>query len=186
MPQQETSLEVLIWMQNGIHLRGTPRAILLHLLNLALMLPLKHAIARDVIPLPLHILTHLLQDNSVIHTRLLQHRNQILRRERPVRAAVRLTGARQGLRGQLLARVRRIAAATAVGVAADIAVRVTHVVAVLLVELLVRHQLEAAPPEDQALLEREADALQEERVLQTAEVLEVGVLAKCAVQVLHA
>lgn len=150
------------------------------------MLPLEDAVTRDVIPLPLDIVPDLPQHLPVIDARLLEQRDQILRCESPVRAAVRLAGAGQWLGGELLAGVGRVAAAAAVGVAANVAVGVANVVAVLLVELLVGHELEAAPPEDQTFFEREADALQEEGVLQAAEVLEVRVLAEGTVQVLHA
>jgi hypothetical protein len=53
-------------------------------------------------------------------------------------------------------------------------------------ELTVGYQLEGFPPEDDALLHVQADAFQEERVLQSALVLEMAVLPQFAVQVLHA
>lgn len=104
----------------------------------------------------------------------------------PIRAPVRLPGPGGVLGKNLLAAVRAVPAATAVRVAADVAVHVPHVVAVLLVEGVVGDLAEARPPEDEALLKVEPDALEEERVLQPAVVLEVGVAAEGAVQVRHA
>jgi hypothetical protein len=86
----------------------------------------------------------------------------------------------------LLAAVGAVAAAAAVGVAADVAVDVAHVVAVLLVEGVVGDLAERGPPEDEALLQVESDALEEERVLQPPEVLEVCVAPERPVQVRHA
>ena len=86
----------------------------------------------------------------------------------------------------LLARVRGVAASAAVGVAADVAVGVADVVAVLLVEGVVGDEAEGGAPEAQAFVERQADAFEEEGVLQAAEVLEVGVGAKGEVEVVHA
>jgi hypothetical protein len=53
-------------------------------------------------------------------------------------------------------------------------------------ELTVGYQFEGFSPEDDALLHVQADAFQEERVLQSALVLEMAVLAQFTVQVLHA
>lgn len=47
-------------------------------------------------------------------------------------------------------------------------------------------ELEALPPEKNALLQIQANALQEERVLQPAEMLQVAVLPKFTVEILHA
>lgn len=99
---------------------------------------------------------------------------------------MRLAGTWQRLGQDLLARVRRVPSAAAVRVAADVAVRVADVVLVFLVEFVVGHELEGAPPEDDAFFQTEADAFEEERVLQTAVVLEVRVCAQRHVQVLHA
>ena len=62
----------------------------------------------------------------------------------------------------------------------------SHVVAVLLVEGVVRDEAEPFAPEGEAFVEREADALKEEGVLQPAVVLQVRGAAQRAVQVRHA
>lgn len=61
-----------------------------------------------------------------------------------------------------------------------------HVVAVFFVELVVGDFAERGTPEDEAFLEVEPDAFEEEGVLQAPEVLEMGIAAERAVQVLHA
>lgn len=86
----------------------------------------------------------------------------------------------------LLAAKGAVAASSPVRVAAHVAVRVTHIVSVVLVELVVGDFVERAAPEHEALLEIQADALEEQRVLQTSEVLEVSVPPEGAVQVGHA
>ena len=85
-----------------------------------------------------------------------------------------------------MARVWRVAAPAPVGIAAHVAVRVPDVVAVLLVELLVCHEPEAVAPEAQRFVEGEPDALEKERVLQTAKVLEVRAGVEGVLEVRHA
>lgn len=185
MTQQEAALEVLIRMQNRVELRAIPSAVLLDLLDLVAVLVLKHAVARNMVPLPLYIVAHLVERLPVVHTRLLEQTNQVVWRESAVGAAVRLARSWQRFRRQLLTRVRRVALATPVGVASYIAVGVANVVAVLLVELLVGDELEAAPPEYETFFQVEADAFEEECVLQTSKMFEVRVLPQRAVKVLH-
>lgn len=62
----------------------------------------------------------------------------------------------------------------------------TDVVAILLVELVVGRAGEAAAPEDERLLERQANALEEQAVLPPRRVLEVLLLAQRVVHVAHA
>jgi hypothetical protein len=80
-----------------------------------------------------------------------------------------------------------VAAAAAVRVAAHVAVRVPHVVAVFLVERVFSDELERRAPEDEAFLETEPDAFEEERVLlQPAVMLKVAVFPECRVEVFYA
>lgn len=104
----------------------------------------------------------------------------------PIRAAVCLAGPWRVFRKDLLAAKGAVATASSVRVATDISVRVANVVPVFLVECVVRDLVEAAPPEHERLLEVESDALQEQRVLKTTVVFEVGIAAKRPVQVRHA
>lgn len=104
----------------------------------------------------------------------------------PVRTPVGLARPRRMLGQNLLTAKRTVATASPVRVAADVAVCVPDVVPVLLVERVVRHLVEGAAPEGEALLQVQADALEEERVLQTAVVLEVSVATQRPVQVGHA
>ena len=60
------------------------------------------------------------------------------------------------------------------------------VVAVFLVELVIGVVFEALPPEEDAILQSQADAFQEEGVLQPAEMFQVVVFAQGEVQVAHA
>jgi len=99
---------------------------------------------------------------------------------------VRLTSTRQGLGEEFLAGIRCVAAAATVCVAAHVAVGVADVVFVFFLEFLVGDELEAAAPEDEAFVEAEADAFEEEGVLQTPVVLEMRVVAQSVVQVAHA
>ncbi len=99
---------------------------------------------------------------------------------------MRLARPRRMFRQDLLARVGGVPPSAPVGVAADVAVGVADVVAVLLVEGVVGDEAEGGAPEAEALVEREADALEEEGVLQAAKVLEVGVGAQGEVEVVHA
>jgi hypothetical protein len=118
-------------------------------------------------------------------------------------------GGREWFCEEFLAAERRVAAAALVGVAADVAVAVADVVEVFRFELFcgaglsvcsrcvvavslylwgltVGDQFEGFPPEDDALLHVQSNAFQEERVLQSALVLQMAVLAQLAMQVLHA
>ena len=52
------------------------------------------------------------------------------------------------------------------------------VVAVFLVELVIGVVFEALAPEEDAVFQGQADALEEERILQAAKVFEVGVFAE--------
>jgi hypothetical protein len=103
-----------------------------------------------------------------------------------VRAAMGLSGPWWMLCEDLLTRIRRVAFSSAIGIASNITVGVTDVVSVLLVELVVCDLLESTPPEDQAIFEGQANALQEQGVLQSTEVLQVRVRTQLRMQVFHA
>jgi hypothetical protein len=90
------------------------------------------------------------------------------------------------LHEDLLAAIRAVSTTTTVRVTADLAVHVPHIVLVFFVELVVRDLAERRSPEVQRLVDAEANALQEQRVLQAAIVFEVRVPPERAVEVGHA
>ncbi len=95
----------------------------------------------------------------------LEEGSEVVSVEVSVRAAMCLSRAR-GVFGQdALAAEGAEATAAAVAVSPDVAIGVADVVAVFFVEGVVCEVPEARAPEDQGLLEREAYALHEERVL---------------------
>lgn len=163
-------------LRNPRHSRTQP--LLLSPLHLPPVRPFKHTITSDMKPFPIHILLYPPQHLPIPNPRPLQQRRQILHAEMPIRTAVRLPRAGRMLRQDLLATIRRVAAAPPVRVAADVAVRVPDVVAVFLVEGVVGDEAEGGAPEAQAFVERQADAFEEEGVLQAAEVFEVRVGAE--------
>ena len=164
--QQVAALEVGVGVHDGLAVGDGPRALVLGAADLGTVRPVEDAVARDVVLAVADVVAHALQHLAVAHAHPLQHRHQVVRLELLVGAAVVLVlGRRQVLGQDALARVRRVAAAAAVGVAADLAVGVAHVVAVVAVELVVGHVAEGAPPVRQAVVERQADALEEQRVL---------------------
>jgi hypothetical protein len=143
-------------------------------------------VTSNMIPLRLRILLDSLQHRRVRHPRGPQQCGQILNRKVPVRAPMRLAGARRMLGQDLLAAKRTVTPAAAICIAAHVAVAVAHVVAVLLVEGVVADGTETGAPEDERLFQAQADALEEEGVLQAAKVLELAVAAEGAVDVAHA
>ena len=74
---------------------------------------------------------------------------------------------------KLLARVWCVATSSPVGISAYIAVRVSDIVFVFLVELLVRHLAKALPPECNTFVQGEPNAFEEESILQTSVMLEM-------------
>ena len=173
MLEQPTTLKVRVGMNDSIEVCSAPRAVVLDLFDFALVAPLEDAVACDVVALLADVVAHRLEHVAVVDAHALQHRDEVVRCECAVWAAVRLTGAWEGLGEDLLARVGRVATASAVRVAAYVAVGVANVVAVFFLEFFVRHELEGAPPEDDTFVEAEADSLQEESVLQTTVVLKM-------------
>lgn len=107
------------------------------------------------------ILLDSVQSGPVAHAHGLYQRREVLEVKVAVGAAVGLAWAGRVLGQDLLTAEWAVAAATAVRVASDVAVDVAHVVAVFLVESVVGDVAEALAPEDQALLEVQADALEE-------------------------
>lgn len=90
-------------MQNRVQLAGRPKILLLDTLDLVLVLGFKHTVTRDVIPLLSDILPDALQQFPITDTRTLQQRDQVIRAERAVRAAVRLAARGERLGKQFLA-----------------------------------------------------------------------------------
>ena len=97
-----------------------------------------------------------------------------------------VTRTRRMLHEDLLTAKRTVSAPAPVRIAANITVHVSDVVLVLLVELVVRHLSKGCPPEEEGLVEGKPDTLQEQGVLQTAVVLEMGVTPQGPVEVSHA
>lgn len=147
MTQQVRPLKVRIRMHNRIQLRSPPRPVPLHPLNVGPVRPIKHPVARDVVPLLLHVLPNPLQHVAVPDARRLQQGRQVIDAEVPVGAPVALPAAGRVLGQNLLAGERRVAAAAADRVATDVAVGVPDVVAVLLVEGVVGDKAEGVAPE---------------------------------------
>ena len=186
VPQQITPLEIRVRMHDDVQLPGSPRPILFHPLDLRPVRVVEHAITRDVEALLLHILAHPAEHVPVGQARRLQESGQVVDAEMAVRAPVALAASGRVLGQDFLARKRGAAAAAPDCVAAHVAVSVAHVIPIFLVERVIRDQLEALPPEQKTVLHGEPDPLQEERVLQAAEMFQVAVLAERHVQVPHA
>jgi len=134
MLQQETPLKVLVRMKKRIQLGRRPEIFILNLLNLPLMRVLENAVTRDMVALLLNVVPDLIQRLALIDARALQHLDQVIGGEGAVRAAMALARAGEGLSEEFLARVRGVAAAAAVSVAADVAVGVADVVDVFFFE----------------------------------------------------
>ena len=148
--EQPTALKVRIRVHDSVEIGGAPRAVVLDLFDLALVRPFEDAVARDVVALLGHVFLDRLQHVAVVHARALQYRCEVVGREGPVWTAVGLAGPWKWLRQELLTRVGCVASSAPVGVASNVAVRVPDVVFVFLLELVVCHELEGAPPEDNA------------------------------------
>jgi hypothetical protein len=116
----------------------------------------------------------------------LQHIRQVVDTEMSVRTSMRLTCAWRMFCQDLLTRVGRITSSSTVCVSSNISVGVPHVVAIFFVEGIIGDQLETLTPENQTILQRQANALQKERVLKTAVMFEVTVLTESVVKVSHA
>ena len=139
---------------------------------------LEHPVASDVIPFPLwsHILSHPSEHVSVVDSCGLEQRYEIIRTKMPIRTSMRLAASGRMLGQDLLAREGGVTPASSYRIAADVAIRMAHIVLVLLVEFIVGFLLEACAPEDQAVFEGQANALEKERVLQSAIVFQMVIL----------
>jgi hypothetical protein len=111
---------------------------------------------------------------------------EILDAEMSIWTAMCLAGARLMLHEDLLAAVGTVPVSSSVAVSAYIAVGMSHIIPILLVEHIVGDFREGASPEEQALLERESDAFQEESILEPPVMLKMSVSTEGTVQVLHA
>ena len=154
-------------MHDRIQLAGRPRPLLLNPLQLHLVRILEHTVTSNMIAFLLrrHILPYSPEHIFIIDSRSLKQCDEVVGREMAVRAAVRFAAA-GGVFGQdLLAREGGVALPAPRSVSTDVAVRVTHVVFVLLVEFVVCFLSEARAPEDEAIFQAQPDAFEEERVL---------------------
>ena len=134
LTQHPAPLEVSIRMQNRIQISRIPHPAVLDLLQTLLIPCLKHLVTSDMIPLLADVVSHFLQHNPVRDACALQQRDQVIRVEGPVRAPVILPRSCRCIGEESLTIVGRIAAATLVAVAADVAVGVADVVQVVLLE----------------------------------------------------
>ena len=89
------------------------------------------------------------------------------------------TTSRGVLREDFLAGERGVASSTAVGVATDVAVSVTDVVSVILLKGIVGHITEALAPKNEAFIHGEADAFEEESILETSVMFQMVIFTKC-------
>jgi hypothetical protein len=160
MLEQPAPLKVCVWMNNGVQIRSTPRPLILDLFDFRLVPVLKDPIAGNMIPLLLHIVSHCFQQITILDTNALEERREVLRSKGAVWATVSLARTWKGLGEDLLARVGRVSAAAAVGIAAHVTVRVPDIVSVLFLELVVCHELEGLPPKYYALIQAKADTLE--------------------------
>lgn len=94
-------------------------------------------VARHVEFLLVLVLLYTLQDTPFAHTHCLHQCRQILQVEVSVRAAVRLARSWWMLCENLLATERAVPVTAAVGIPTNVAVRVSHVVTVVFVELII-------------------------------------------------
>ena len=152
-------------MDNRVQIGLAPCTILLDLLDLALVRPLKDSVTGNVVPLLAHVFAHYAENFLVMDTCGLKQANKIVNRIMAIRASMRLANTRVVIAQDLLARVWGIATATTVYITTNITIGMANVVLVLGVEFVVRLAFEGLPPEDDTLLQRETDALQEERIL---------------------
>jgi hypothetical protein len=136
--------------------------------------------------LPLLVFLNASEDRLVCDADLLEESREVLDAEMTVWASMCLTWARLMLHEDLLAAVGTVPVSSSVTISAYIAVGVSHIISILLVEHIVGDFAEGASPEDQALLERESDPFEEQSVLESPIMLKVSITTQGAVQVLHA
>lgn len=98
------------------------------------------------------------QDGLVCDTRLLEKSSEVLDAKMPVWTPMGLTRARLMLHEDLLAAVGAVSISSSIAISAYVAVGMSYVISILLIEDVVGDFRERASPEEQALLERESDA----------------------------
>lgn len=152
-------------MNNCVKVSLTPRAILLDFLDLILVCRLEHSVASNVIPHLTNVLTHTPQDFLVIDASGLEEAHQVINRVMAIGTAVSLANAGIRIAEDLLARVGSIALSATIHIPTDLAIGVTDIVLVLGVELVIGLALERLTPEQNTLLQGQANTLQEERIL---------------------
>lgn len=186
MLEKVAALEVSVRVNDGIQVSLVPRAILLDLLDFALVCPLENSVACNVIPSLSNIFSHPTEDFLIVDSSGLKEPNEIVGREMTVRAAMSLADSGVRIIQNLLARVRRVATTSPIDITTDITVRVSDVVLVPRVELVICEALEGLAPEENTFLERQTDSFEKECVLETSVVFQVIVLAQGHVQAAHA
>jgi len=137
-----------------------PRSILLDFLDFVLVRRLEDSVARNVIPLFAHILTHPPQNFLVADARCLQQPDKVVNGVVAVRTPVGLTNAGVAIAQDLLARVGSVSSTTTVHITTHVTVGMADVIFVLGVEFVVGFTLEGLAPEEDTLLQRETDTFQ--------------------------
>ena len=177
LPQQIASFKVFVRMCNELGILPRPSTLFLGFLDISPVRPFKHPVAGRVVARLLHILPHTAQDLPVIDARRLEHRGQIVNREMPVRTPMSLAHRRSGFTQDLLTAVGTGSAIATVAVTANIAVGMAHVVLVPRVEFLFGESREGLSPKDDAVVQRQTDPLQEQRVLKATKMLQMVIPA---------
>ena len=131
-------------------------------------IPIEYPIAGNMVSLLFYILFHSSQHVSVVDSCGLEQCGQIIDTEMPVGTSMTFATSGWMLGQDFLAGEGGVAAAAPCGVSADLAVCVSDVVAVFLVERVVGNEFESLAPENKTVFQRQADAFEEERVLQTS------------------
>lgn len=164
-------------MDNCVKIRLAPCAFILDFLDILFVRPLENSVASNMVPSFPNIFAHSPQHLFVSHTCGLKKSYEIVGGEVAIWTTMRLANARVGVIEDLLARVGRIPPAPAVGVTTHITVSVSDIVFVSRIELVICEAFERLPPENDTLLEREPNSLQEKCILESAEMLQMVVLA---------
>lgn len=150
------SFEICVGVNNNVEIGSSPIAALLALLDLSLVRMLEYPIAGNVVPLPTNILAYSAQDVFVSDARALQECCQVVRAKVPVRATMAFTASWGVLCEDLLTGERRVAPATPICVPANISVRMSDIVPILLVEGVISNPVEGLSPEENAVFHAQA------------------------------
>ena len=165
MLQGITPLEIRIWMNNRITFVGYPGPVLLAIPNVPFMHPFEHPVACNMIPLPIYILLDSSKHMTVTNTRSLQQGRQVLNAEMTIWATMTFATAGRVLGQDFLAGIRRVTSSATVGVTTHVAIGMTDIITIFLVEGVVRYQSKGLPPKDQAVFHREPKTFKEKCVL---------------------